>query len=290
MNTENKFVFFGTPEFAAIILEKLVKAGFVPAAAVCAPDAPMGRKKILTPPPAKIAAQKYNIEVIQPAILANSKSQISNYKPEFFIVAAYSKILKKEILDIPRLGTIGVHPSLLPKYRGASPIQSAILGDEKETGATLYLMDEEVDRGPTIASQKLKIKSQSYEELMRELAELSGDLLIETLPKFLKGEIKPQPQNEAQATFTKKFSLKDGLVNLQNDNPRQIWLKIRALNPEPGVFTILKLKDGKELKLKLLEADFIGGTLELKLVQPEGKKSMPYRDFLRGYQILDSRI
>ncbi|MDP3999282.1 MAG: methionyl-tRNA formyltransferase [bacterium] len=284
MTNYPRFVFFGSPEFAEIILERLITAGFIPAVVVCSPDAPVGRKKIMTPPPAKVTAEKYNIEVLQPETLANHKLQITNYKPDFFIVAAYSKILKKDILDIPKLGTIGVHPSLLPKYRGASPIQSAILEDEPETGTSLYLMDEKVDNGPILKNQKSKIKNQSYEELMRELAESSGNLLVETLPKFLNGEIKARPQNDNEATFTKKFSLSDGLVDLKNDPPRQVWLKIRALNPEPGVFTILKLKNGKEIKLKLLEADFQNENLELKRVQPEGKSPMAWKDFLNGYQ------
>lgn len=281
-----KFVFFGTPDFAAIVLEKLIKAGFVPAAVICAPDAPAGRKKIITPPPTKLLTLKYDIPFFQPKVLnSDFRFRISDFKAELFVVAAYAKILSKEILDIPRLGTIGVHPSLLPKYRGASPVQSAILADESETGVTLYLMDEKVDHGPIITKSEILIsKSETYESLHKKLAELSGDLLIETLPKFLKGEINSEPQNGAKVIFTRKFSLKDGLVDLQNDNPRQIWLKIRALNPEPGVYANFKLKNDKELKLKLLEADFKNEKLELKIVQPEGKKPMSWKDFLNGYR------
>src|SRR3989344_5918744 len=138
-----KFVFFGSPEFAAIVLEKLIKAGFMPAAVVCAPDAPAGRKKIPTPPPAKVRIMNYEeriknkIQILQPETLSIIHDSLFVIQPDFFIVAAYAKIIPKEILDIPRLGTIGVHPSLLPKYRGASPIQSAILNDEAETGTTL---------------------------------------------------------------------------------------------------------------------------------------------------------
>ena len=286
-----KFVFFGSPEFAAIVLEKLIKAGFIPAAVVCAPDAPAGRKKILTSPPTKVLAEKYNIEVWQPEKLEikNWKLKITN--PDLAIVAAYGKIIPKNIIKTAKYGFVGVHPSLLPKYRGASPIQSAILNDEAETGTTLYLMDEKVDHGSIINYQKSIIKNQNYEELMRELAELSGDLLIKTLPDFISGKIRPQPQNEAEATFTKKFSLKDGLIDLKKDDPLKVWLKIRTLNPEPGVTAVLKLKNGKELKLKLLEADYNNG-LELKLVQPEGKKPMLWKDFLNGYgsKILDSRF
>ncbi len=281
-----KYIFFGTPEFAAIVLEKLVEAGIPPALVVCAPDKPAGRKKIITPPPTKILAEKYNIGVLQPETLANFKSQITNHKPDFFVVAAYAKILSREILAIPRLGTIGVHPSLLPKYRGVSPIQSAILNNEKETGTILFLMDEGVDHGPVLAQEKLPIANSNYEKLLKELAELSGDLLIKTIPKFVEGKVTPLPQNEAGATYTKKFGLEDALVDLKNDPPKQIWLKIRALNPEPGVATALELKNGKKIRLKLLEADFKDNKLELKRVQPESKNPMSYKNFLNGYKNL----
>jgi methionyl-tRNA formyltransferase len=279
-----RYIFFGSPEFAAIILEKLIKTGFIPQAVICAPDAPVGRKKILTSPPTKVVAKKYKISVYQPKELKIENWPLKINNADFAIVAAYSKIIPKSILNLFKLGVIGVHPSLLPKYRGASPIQSAILADESETGVTLYLMDEKMDHGPIIKNQKLKIKNQNYEELMRELAELSGNLLMETLPKFINKEIIPRPQNEATASYTKKFSLKDGKVDLKKDNPRQIWLKIRALNPEPGIFTTMQLKSGGELKLKLLEANYENKALELKTVQPEGKKSMTWKDFLNGYQ------
>ena len=293
-----KFVFFGSPEFAAIVLEKLIKAGFIPAAVVCAPDAPAGRKKILTSPPTKVLAEKYNIEVWQPEKLEikNWKLKITN--PDLAIVAAYGKIIPKNIIKTAKYGFVGVHPSLLPKYRGASPIQSAILNDEAETGTTLYLMDEKVDHGPILMKSEFRIsKSETYLSLHNKLAELSGDLFIKILPDFIAEKIKPRPQDESQATFTQKFSLKDGMVDFKKDDPRKVWLKIRALNPEPGVTARLKLKDGQELKLKLLEADYnpsagsasslqasSGQALELKLVQPEGKKPMLWKDFLNGYQ------
>ncbi len=266
------YIFFGTPEFAAIILEKLIKAGFPPLAVVCNPNRPVGRKKIITPPPTKVLAEKYNIQVFQPETLVNSKFEIRNSKFDFFVVAAYAKILPQEILAIPRLGVIGVHPSLLPKYRGPSPIQSAILNGEKETGVTLFLIDEKVDHGSILAKNKLQIAdNDNYETLLKKLAELGADLLIETLPKFLKSEIAPLPQNESQATYTKKFITEDGYVDLQKDEPIIIERKIRALNPEPGVWTLMDIKS-EQKRVKLLEAELVDAELKLTKIQVEGKK------------------
>jgi len=263
-----KYIFFGTPDFAAIILEKLIKVGFIPEAVICNPDRPVGRKKIITPPPTKILAQKNNIKVLQPEVLDSSfKIQVSSFQPDFAIVAAYAQIIPKEILDIPRLGTIGVHPSLLPKYRGSSPIQTAILNGDEETGVSLYLMDEKMDHGTIIAQKVSSIQGVSFCELYERLANLGVDLLIETLPKFLKNEITPLLQNESQATYTKKFITEDGRVDLGKDDPLLIERKIRALNSEPGVFTFM---DGK--RVKLLEARISDGKVVITKIQTEGKK------------------
>jgi len=252
-----RYVFFGSKDspFAQIILDGLSKAGFPPAAAFQDAKAPL------------------------------DADYLKSLKADFFLVASFGKILKKEILGIPPRGAIGVHPSLLPKYRGPSPIQSTILNNEKETGVTLFLIDEKVDHGPILANSKLQIAdSDTYETLLKKLAKVSIGLILETIPKWLKGEIEPQVQNESQATYTRKFIAEGAKVDLKNEDPKQVWLKIRALNPEPGTFTILKLKSGKELRLKLLEADFDGKKLNLEKVQPEGKKAMSYVAFLNGYQ------
>lgn len=282
-----KFIFFGTPEFAAIILKHLIDAGFVPAAVVCNPDRPVGRKKILTPPPTKVLASKHNVAVIQPESLEirNLKLEIEKIKSEvfdFFVVAAYAKIIPKEILDIPRLGTIGVHPSLLPKYRGASPIQSAVLAGEKETGITLYILDDKMDHGPMLASGKWQVASGiAYDALLKELAELGGNLLVETLPKFLNDEITPRPQNEAEATYTKKFKIEDAFIDPADleiaqkaggEIALQIERKTRALNPEPGVWTTFKRDNAEEKRIKLLGTGLKNGKLILNKIQVEGEK------------------
>ena len=280
-----KCVFFGTPEFAAIILEKLIKVGFIPEAVVCNPDRPVGRKKIITPSPVKARIMNYElgirdkIKILQPEKLDFSLFIIPNSSFDVFVVAAYSQIIPKEILEIPRLGTIGVHPSLLPKYRGSSPIQSAILNGDKETGVTLYLMDDKMDHGPILSQRELEfsIFNFQFSILYQKLAELSADLLIETLPKFLNREIEPITQNESQATYTKKFITEDGRIDPEDLSAAQngaslekaimIERKIRALNPEPGVFTFI---NGK--RVKLLEAKISEGKIVIIKTQIEGKK------------------
>ncbi len=291
-----KYVFWGTPEFAAIILENLINAGFAPAAVVCNPDRPTGRKKIITAPPTKVVAQKSDIPLLQLENLdiGNWELGIKKIKIprdfDFFVVAAYANIIPKAILDIPKLGAIGVHPSLLPKYRGASPIQSAILNGETESGVTLYLMDKKVDHGAILAQVTYDMRQGKwdYERLLKKLAVVGGELLVTTLPKFLKGEVRPKEQDHAQATFTKKFTAEDGFI-AEHDLERALHgegtfatvidRKIRALNPEPGVWTVwgdkisnLKSQILSGKRVKLLEAEVRDEKLVLTKIQAEGKK------------------
>jgi len=287
-----RYVFFGTPEFAAIILERLIKAGFIPEAVVCNPDKPVGRKQIITPPPVKQRIMNYEsgiknkIKILQPEKLDPSLFIIPNSSFDFFIVAAYAKILPKEILEIPRLGVIGVHPSLLPKYRGPTPIQTAILNGDEKTGTTLFLIDEKVDRGPILSQETLnyELRIMNYEELSQKLAELGADLLIKFFgrPTSLNFKDIGHPQDESQTTYTKKFSTEDAYIKPQDlekaqSNGGQIALeierKIRALNPEPGTWT-LRQTQGKLQRMKILEAEIIGNRLKLKKIQFEGKKTI----------------
>lgn len=262
--TNMKYAFFGSPEFAKIVLQELIDAKLPPALVVCNPDKPLGRKKIITPPPTKILAKEHEISVAQP----ETKEEIPNFLSkglDFFIVAAYSKILPKYVIELPKLGVIGVHPSLLPKYRGATPIQSAILAGETETGTSLFMIDEKVDNGPILAQKGLLVEQNDYQTLENRLAHLSGKLLAEILPDFIAGKTRPKPQNDDDATFTKKFSTEDGLVDLAKDDPMVIERKARALSAEPGVWTI---KDGR--RMKILKAELINGQLKLLEIQYEG--------------------
>lgn len=277
-----RYIFFGSPEFAETILSELIAAGLPPVAVITNPDRPFGRKKIITPPPVKLLAEKNGIPVFQPEkIGAEFIEEIKTFEAEAFVVAAYSKIIPQALIDAAPLGALGVHPSLLPLYRGASPIQGAILGGEKETGVTIYKMDAAVDHGPIFAERKTEIgENETYLELQKRLAKIGGKMIVEALPKFMNSEITSAEQDHEKATLTKKFKTEDGFVSeesfakaLSGENPEEaarVSRIIRALNPDPGVWT---LKNGK--RIKLLSAKLEDGRLELDSVQMEGKTPQP---------------
>ncbi len=267
------FVFFGTPRFAEIFLSELLEKGLRPKAVVTNPDRPVGRKKELTPPPIKILAEKAGIPVYQPSKLL--RDDLPDAK--LGVLAAYGSIVPQSIIDSFPKGIICIHPSLLPKYRGATPIQTAILNEERETGTTLFLLDKFVDHGPLLAQEKAEIGTgETYLSLETKLARLSAKLFSEIAEGYVSGKVAPVPQNEAGATLTKKFSREDAFVpadELKNAcegiGGAPIYAKIRALNPEPGAWTRIHEKE-----IKLLEAEMKDDKLVLKVVQPEGKK--PY--------------
>lgn len=280
-----KYAFFGSPEFASIILEKLIGAEMPPALLVCNPDRPMGRKKVITAPHAKqsVLAQdesiRETIEILQPEKVTEIEEQLKAGKYDLFIVAAYGLIIPKHILEIPRLGTIGVHPSLLPRFRGATPIQSVLLSDDTETGVSLFVVDEKVDHGSVLAEEVLEsyeLNSLTYHSLHDALAELGADMLIRTLPDIQEAITNAKPQDESKATLTSKFKTEDGFVDEQaletaisGANPEQVKIidrKIRALGGGMGIYTILHGK-----RTKLLEAEVRGGKLVLKRIQEAGK-------------------
>ncbi|MCR4260845.1 MAG: methionyl-tRNA formyltransferase [Candidatus Colwellbacteria bacterium] len=272
-----KYAFFGTPEFAAIILKGLIEAGMPPVAVVCNPDKPFGRKKLITPPLTKQIAQEHNITIFQPStkkdLLALSPSITQNV--DFAVVAAYAKIIPQEIIDSFKLGIMGVHPSLLPKFRGPSPIQSAILSGEIKTGTTLFMLCKGVDDGAILSQGEISIDNKNYEDLVKDLGKLSLELLIKTLPDFSAGNIKATPQDDSLATFTTFFERDAGLVReddlrdaLGGDEAKslKIWRMARALNPEPGVYTFMNDK-----RTKLLSASLNDSKLILEKIQKEGK-------------------
>jgi len=272
-NNKMRIVFIGTPKFGAIILEKLIENKFKPVLVITAQDKPVGRKQILTPSTVKIIAQKYNIPV------QNTIYKIRDTKPDLVVVAAFSQILPKEILTIPKYGCLNVHPSLLPKYRGPSPIQAAILNGDKKTGATIILMDEKMDHGEIVANSEFQITNSKItsEELLKELANLGAKLLVETIPKWVNDKIKLKVQDESRVTYTKILKKEDGKINWQKP-AEKIERQIRALNPWPGTYTIYKGK-----RLKILKAEILNNQLVIKEAQLEGKKPMSFEDFLRGH-------
>ena len=236
--THPLFVYFGTPLFAKIILEELEEKGLLPQLVVTAPDKPKGRKLLVTPSDVKLWANAHDIPVLTPHNLkdANCITELSKIKWDLFVVAAYGKIIPKSILEIPKHGVLNVHPSLLPKFRGASPIESAILSDEKFTGVTIMKLDEEMDHGPIIASRERIINNwpPKGSELTEDLAHFGGALLADIIPEWLNG-LKAFPQDHARATFTKKITKEDGLIDLGGD-PLQNYKKIKAYDEWPGAY------------------------------------------------------
>jgi len=281
MNLENlNFAFFGTSEFAVKILEKLIENGYIPSLVITVPDKSKGRKMILTPTPIKVLAQKQNLKTTQPEKL-NSDIQCPSGNFDLFIVADYGKIIPKSVLNLPKYGTINVHPSLLPKFRGPSPIQSFILSREKETGVTIMLMDEQVDHGQILTQQQCQCFALTLPKMEERLAELGGEMLVEVIPKWINGEIKAQEQNHELATFTKKIAKEDGLVNLEKDNPEIIYRKFLAFQPWPGVYYFIK-KDEKDMRVIITDAELKDGKLEIKRIKPEGKNEMDFDIFSKS--------
>lgn len=277
-----KIIFFGTPEFGALILEGLIKNNYKPVLVITVPDKPMGRKKNITPPPVKILAEKYNISVFQPEKIRNEKNKIQNIKPDLIILAAYGQILPNDILEIPKYGSLNVHPSLLPRWRGPSPVQATILANDQKTGVTIMKMTEKVDKGPILGQKEIELtQKETYPDLHNTLGKLGADLLVEIIPKWIGEEILPKPQDDTNATYSKIIKKEDGRIDW-GKTTEEIERQIRGLNPWPGTFTTFRNKNIKILKARLSEK--LGEKLLIiETVQPEGKKSMSFADFLRGY-------
>lgn len=273
-----RFAFFGTGDFAVKILEILLQNNYIPEIIITTPDKLKGRKMELTPSPVKTWAQKNNIKTTTDYSLLSTCLAGRQADYSLFIVADYGKIIPKEILNIPKHGSLNIHPSLLPKFRGPSPIQSFILSGEKETGTTIILMDEEVDHGAILKNAKIKnqnVKLLYYKELEKKLAELGGNLLVEILPKWLDGKIKPQEQNHNEATFTKKIAKQDGLIK-PDELPESIYKKILAYTPWPGTHIFADNK-----RIIITNAELKNNKLIIKKIKPEGKKEIPFDDFYR---------
>lgn len=283
------FAFFGTSEFSVIILNELKSSGFLPALIVTTPNKPKGRKLVLTSSEVKVWAIENNIKYIQPESLRISKNpniveEIKSYSKggfDLFIVASYGKIIPQEVLDIPTKQTLNVHPSLLPKLRGASPIQSAILG-ENETGVTIIRLDAEMDHGPIVAQEKVEVQNwPPYSlELEKILGKRGGQILAEVLPKWIKGEIKEIPQDHSLATLCNKIEKTDGEINL-SDTPEKNLRKIRSYHVWPGAYFFQNHKD-KQIRVIVKSARIENGVLILERVLPEGKKEMLYENFKKG--------
>lgn len=273
-----KVIFFGTPEFALPSLEALQK-NFPLLAVITEPDKPVGREQEVLLSPVKNFALRHRITLEQPETKEEISLILKKLKPDLGVVASYGKILPKEALEVPNKGFINVHASLLPKYRGASPIHYAILKGEKETGITLILMDEEVDHGPILAQSKTPIFTNDTTVLLsKRLAGLGALLLTQTLPDYLAGKIKPKKQNHIQATFVSKLKKEDGEIDWDK-GAAYLERQIRAFSPWPGSFiTIL------DKRIILLRAHLEEKKLVINEIQVEGKKKMTGNDFQNGFK------
>lgn len=326
-----KYIFFGSSEFAKIILEKLLQNNLKPVLVVTKPPKPKGRKQILSPSPIQIFTDQEKISCLIPTDLndENFIQTIKNLQPDFILLTAYGKIIPSTLLKLPSKGFINLHPSLLPKWRGATPIQSTILADDKEAGVTLFLMDEQIDHGPIIANSKLPITNyrityfergekkdseqserSSYSELSKQLAEIGADLIIKTIPQWLNKEIIPLPQDESLAVYCHKITSEDEKINWQT-SAEEVDRKVRALNPNPGTYTIAQEKIIKIIKgfpvinneidatkqigevfeyNKKMAIKCEKGVYIIEVLKPSGKNTMTSESFFNGNQWIKNYI
>lgn len=240
-------VFMGTPDFAVPTLERLIAHHDV-IGVVTQPDRPAGRSKQIQPPPVKLRAEAAGIPVYQPEKLrrAEAIAELQRWRPDLYIVAAFGQILPQAVLDIPRYGSINFHASLLPRWRGAAPIQAAIRAGDTETGVTIMKMDAGLDTGPWLTQRALPIApDETGQSLHDKLAQLGGDLLIETLPGYLDGTIQPKPQDDSRTTYAPMIKKEEGLIDWTQD-AEAIDRLVRAFTPWPGTYTTW---NGQQLKI-----------------------------------------
>lgn len=286
-NNNLNFAFFGTPDVASETLEILRQAGFLPSLIVTSPDAKKGRGLQVEQSPTAIFAQKNNILCLKPEKLDEEFTlKLSTFNFQLFVVVAYGKIMPEKLINIPKLGSINIHYSLLPKYRGASPVESAILNGDTETGVTIQKMVYELDSGPIIAQEKVNIlPDEKAPDLRKRLIKIGGELLVKTLrtPSFLpliKGEVPKAEgvkQDESQATFCKKIKKEDGRIDLTDlavKPPSELYNKFRAYAFWPRTFFF---KEGK--RIIITDAELADEKFVIKKVLPEGKKEVKYEDF-----------
>lgn len=308
-----KIVFMGTPDFAVGALEALISAGYEITAVVTQPDKPKGRSKELQPSPVKSCALTHGIPVLQPVRIKTPEAvaELKTYEADVYVVAAFGQILSQEILDIPRMGSLCIHASLLPKYRGASPIQHAIIGGEEKTGVTVMQMDAGIDTGDMLYKKEVEIGAEdTYESLSGKLMLLGGEAITEALPLLEAGKLTPQKQEDAQSCYASMIRKEMGRLDFTR-SAVELDRLIRGLTPWPGAYTFYK---GKQLKIWRAvpepeensgehtpgdvlrqEKDAVivatrEGALRVLELQLEGKKRMSAHDFLLGINLLGGRF
>ncbi len=280
-SSDLKFVFFGTPDVASKTLEILKTKGYIPTLIATSPDAKSGRGLVMTPSPVFLWAKNNNIECLKPDKIDNEfLIKIKKLNLDLSIVVAYGKILPEELIKTPKLGTLNIHYSLLPKYRGASPVEACLLNGDEETGISIQQMEWKLDSGPILIEEKLGIGiEETKEEIRYELINLGANCLCDILPKIKEGNIETKRQDENKATFCKKIKKEDGEINI-NEPPLKTWNKYRAFYGWPGVFFFITKKD-KKIRIKITEAAYENNSFIIKRVIPEGKKEISYEEFLK---------
>ena len=306
-----KLVFMGTPDYAVNTLEALISAGHNVAAVFAQPDKPVGRKHIITAPPVKVCAQKHGITVYQPNTLRDGKAEeiLKEIAPDAIGVVAYGKILPKEILDIPKYGCVNGHASLLPKYRGASPIQWCIVCGESRTGVTAMKMDEGMDTGDILKTAPTEIGAEeTAEELFERLSGITAELLVNTLADLEKGNITPQKQDEEKASYAPIIKKEMAQLDFSNKTAKEIHNAVRGYYSWPCAYFFLENKRVKVIKAavadntnakagtvikntdSLVIACKDGTAVELVTVQPEGSKPMTAKQMLCGRPIATGTV
>lgn len=275
-----RIIFFGTPIYVVPVL-KALEDNFQLVGVVTSPDKKVSRKQTLQSSPVKVATGPFHdTKILTPESFNQVfENDLKDLKPDLFIVASYGKIIPKNILNIPKFGAINIHPSLLPKYRGASPIQTTILNGDKTTGITLIKMDEKMDHGPIIFQEKFALSDQdTFQSLSNKMFQRSSEFLSGVLDDFVKGKIKPKEQNHKKATFSHIIKKQDGYFNIDNPpSTDKLEKMVRAYYPWPNVWTKWSFDSAQDKKGKIVKF------YPNQVLQLEGKKPSTFRNFLNGY-------
>ena len=299
-----KIVFMGTPDYAATALEAILQAGYEVTGVVCQPDKPKGRSGALAACPVKECALKYNLPVFQPERIKRPEAvaELKKFPADVFVVAAFGQILSEEILTMPKYGCINIHASLLPKYRGAAPIQWCIVDGEKETGVTIMQMDAGIDTGDILFTKKVEITDEETGgSLFDKLSQAGAELIVEALPKIEAGEVHPVKQDEALSNYARMLKKEDGQINWKRP-AEEIGRQVRGMDPWPSAYTYYKGKQFKIWKAQAVDGGTEGlqpgtiaqiekqgiwiacgsGMLQVTEAQLEGKKRMSAADLMNG--------
>lgn len=278
-NQNLNFIFFGTPIVASRTLQILKEKEYIPKLIVTSPDKPSGRGLEMHETPVAIWAKENNIKCLKPEKLTAEFIE-SLEKTDLNIVVAYGKIIPEVLINKPELGTINIHYSLLPKYRGASPLEACLLNGDEETGVSIQQMEYRLDSGPILREEKIGIGiNDTKEELRDTLIDLGANVLSDILPKIQNKEITPKKQDENMATFCKKINKEDGEIDINGD-ARENWNKYRAYQDWPGTFFFVYRND-KKIRVKIKHASYLNNIFIINRVVPEGKKEIDYKDFIK---------